>query len=77
MALASRFNLAALCQLQSVEAKEGVPLQGDSMTQASITYQCFFNYYDKLAGMTVRLAAWLIPSELFVCSMSCLRIDML
>lgn len=38
---------------QAVEAKEGVPLKGDSMTQASVTYQCFFRYYDKLAGMTV------------------------
>ena len=39
--------------MQAVEAKEGVPLLGDSITQASITYQCFFKYFNKLAGMTV------------------------
>ncbi len=37
---------------QAVEAKEGVPLQKESRTFASITYQNFFRLYDKLAGMT-------------------------
>ena len=41
---------------QAVEAKEGVPKLGDSTTQASITYQCFFKYYAKLSGMTVGLS---------------------
>ena len=43
--------------MQAVEAKEKVPILGDSTTQASITYQCFFKYYPKLAGMTVRLTS--------------------
>lgn len=37
---------------QAVEAKEGVPVQGDQATAATITYQCFFQLYAKLAGMT-------------------------
>ncbi|KAA6421107.1 MAG: pre translocase subunit [Trebouxia sp. A1-2] len=37
---------------QAVEAKENVKVGSDSVTQASITYQCFFRYYPKLAGMT-------------------------
>jgi preprotein translocase subunit SecA len=37
---------------QAVEAKEGVPIQKESKTFASITYQNFFRMYDKLAGMT-------------------------
>jgi preprotein translocase subunit SecA len=37
---------------QAVEAKEGVPIQQESKTFASITYQNYFRLYDKLAGMT-------------------------
>lgn len=37
---------------QAVEAKEGVKIQGESKTFASITYQNFFRMYDKLSGMT-------------------------
>ena len=37
---------------QALEAKEGVPIQRESKTFASITYQNYFRMYDKLAGMT-------------------------
>lgn len=37
---------------QAIEAKEGVLVQKESKTVASITYQNFFRMYDKLAGMT-------------------------
>ncbi len=37
---------------QAVEAKEGVPIQQESKTFASITYQNYFRMYEKLAGMT-------------------------
>ncbi|HEX8993626.1 MAG TPA: SEC-C metal-binding domain-containing protein, partial [Candidatus Paceibacterota bacterium] len=37
---------------QAVEAKEGVPVERESRTVASITYQNFFRMYGKLAGMT-------------------------
>jgi preprotein translocase subunit SecA len=37
---------------QAVEAKEGVAIQRESRTYASITYQNYFKLYDKLAGMT-------------------------
>ena len=37
---------------QAVEAKENVPIQDESQTLASITYQNLFLLYDKLAGMT-------------------------
>ena len=37
---------------QAVEAKEGVTIQRESKTFASITYQNYFRMYDKLAGMT-------------------------
>ncbi len=37
---------------QAVEAKEGVALQQESRTFASITYQNYFRLYEKLAGMT-------------------------
>ncbi|MBJ8326411.1 preprotein translocase subunit SecA [Streptococcus pacificus] len=37
---------------QAIEAKEGVPIQDESKTSASITYQNFFRMYRKLAGMT-------------------------
>ncbi len=37
---------------QAVEAKEGVPIQRENQTLASITFQNFFRMYDKLSGMT-------------------------
>lgn len=37
---------------QAVEAKEGVKVQQESRTYASVTYQNYFRMYDKLAGMT-------------------------
>ncbi len=37
---------------QSVEAKEGVAIQEENQTVATITYQNYFRRYDKLAGMT-------------------------
>jgi len=37
---------------QAIEAKEGVPIQRESQTMATITYQNFFKQYQKLAGMT-------------------------
>jgi preprotein translocase subunit SecA len=37
---------------QAVEAKEGVQIQRESRTYASVTYQNYFRMYDKLAGMT-------------------------
>lgn len=37
---------------QAIEAKEGVKIQEESKTQATITYQNFFRMYKKLSGMT-------------------------
>ncbi len=37
---------------QAIEAKEGVPIQNENQTFASITYQNYFRLYKKLAGMT-------------------------
>ncbi len=37
---------------QAVEAKEGVKVQQESRTYASVTYQNYFRLYDKLTGMT-------------------------
>lgn len=37
---------------QAIEAKEGMKIQNESMTLASITFQNFFRMYNKLAGMT-------------------------
>ncbi|MEO8638565.1 MAG: preprotein translocase subunit SecA [Chloroflexota bacterium] len=37
---------------QAVEAKEGVKIQNESRTLATITFQNYFRMYDKLAGMT-------------------------
>ena len=37
---------------QAIEAKEGVAIQRENQTLASITFQNFFRLYDKLAGMT-------------------------
>jgi preprotein translocase subunit SecA len=39
-------------QHQAVEAKEGLPIQPETQTLASITYQNFFLLYPRLAGMT-------------------------
>ena len=36
----------------AIEAKEGVPIQNENQTLATITLQNFFRMYDKLAGMT-------------------------
>ena len=37
---------------QAIEAKEGVPIQSESQTLASTTFQNYFRIYGKLAGMT-------------------------
>jgi preprotein translocase subunit SecA len=37
---------------QAIEAKEGVKVQRESLTYATITFQNYFRMYDKLAGMT-------------------------
>lgn len=39
---------------QAVEAKEGVEIGPQLQPSGSITYQTFFRFYKKLAGMTVR-----------------------
>ena len=37
---------------QAIEAKEGVEIQGENQTLASITFQNFFKLYNKMSGMT-------------------------
>ena len=37
---------------QAIEAKEGVPIQNESKTMATITFQNYFRMYKKLSGMT-------------------------
>jgi preprotein translocase subunit SecA len=37
---------------QAIEAKEGVKIENENQTLATITYQNFFRLYDKFAGMT-------------------------
>ena len=37
---------------QAIEAKEGVQVEGETQTLATITLQNFFRMYEKLAGMT-------------------------
>jgi preprotein translocase subunit SecA len=37
---------------QAIEAKEGVSVQRESLTLATVTFQNYFRMYDKLAGMT-------------------------
>src|SRR5436853_1371763 len=37
---------------QAVEAKEGVRIEAENQTLATITFQNYFRMYDKLAGMT-------------------------
>ncbi|MEM7302984.1 MAG: preprotein translocase subunit SecA [Pseudomonadota bacterium] len=39
-------------QHQAIEAKEGVEIQPENQTLASVTFQNYFRMYDKLAGMT-------------------------
>jgi len=41
---------------QSIEAKEGVPIQRENLTLATITLQNYFRMYEKLAGMTATAA---------------------
>ena len=47
---------------QAVEAKEGLEVQAESITLASVSYQAFFRAYPKLAGMTgtaaTEVCAW-------------------
>ncbi|MQE66330.1 preprotein translocase subunit SecA, partial [Vibrio parahaemolyticus] len=40
------------CLHQAVEAKEGVNIQAENQTMASITFQNYFRLYNKLSGMT-------------------------
>lgn len=46
--------------MQAVEALEGVPVRPESHPTATVSYQSFFAYYERLAGMTVggRAGAW-------------------
>ena len=37
---------------QAIEAKEGVPIENENQTLATITYQNYFRMYDRLSGMT-------------------------
>ena len=37
---------------QAIEAKEGLEVQNESMTLATITFQNYFRMYEKLSGMT-------------------------
>ena len=37
---------------QAIEAKEGVPIQRETVIHATVTYQNFYRMYDKLSGMT-------------------------
>ena len=39
-------------QHQALEAKEGVPIQPENQTLASVTFQNYFRMYEKLSGMT-------------------------
>ena len=50
---------------QAIEAKEGVPIQSENQTFASITYQNYFRLYKKLSGMTG--TAMTEAEELFRC----------
>jgi hypothetical protein len=55
---------------QAVEAKEALPIQNESITLASVSYQAFFRNFPKLAGMTgARLARLRRGAE----AASCLR----
>lgn len=48
---------------QAIEAKEGVKIQQESITYATITLQNYFRLYDKLSGMTG--TAWTEREELY------------
>ena len=48
---------------QAVEAKEGVKIQQETVTYATITIQNYFRLYDKLAGMTG--TAWTEREEIY------------
>ncbi len=37
---------------QAIEAKEGLPIQPENITMASVTFQNYFRLYEKLGGMT-------------------------
>ena len=37
---------------QAIEAKEGLEIQNETMTMATITFQNYFRMYEKLSGMT-------------------------
>ena len=37
---------------QAIEAKEGVKIQGENKTHATVTFQNFFKLYEKISGMT-------------------------
>ena len=37
---------------QAIEAKEGLKVERESQTLASVTFQNYFRMYEKLAGMT-------------------------
>ncbi len=37
---------------QAIEAKEGVPIQAENVTLASVTFQNYFRLYNTLSGMT-------------------------
>ncbi len=48
---------------QAVEAKEGLKIQEESQTYATVTLQHYFNMYDKLAGMTGTAATEAVEFE--------------
>ena len=48
---------------QALEAKEGVKIQNENQTLASITYQNYFRMYPKLAGMTGTAATEAVEFE--------------
>ena len=49
----SQLICLSICPLQAIEAKEGLELKPTGRTAASTTFQSFFGFYDRLAGMTV------------------------
>ncbi len=64
---------------QAIEAKENVPIQKESKTFASITYQNYFRLYPKIAGMTGTAQDFgrRIPTKfIFLKSWKCRRIGL-
>ena len=60
--------LYGLVWVQLLEAKHDLKIRPSSPPAASITYQCFFNFYRKIAGMTVRcFSICLTAAYLCVC----------